>query len=281
MNRRIEDLIRSSARAQGDRYRAEGDLVARVTHRRRQRAARRVAATGAAAGVLMVGAALLLTGPLGDADRTVPRAVATTPAEIVDTTAPAETVSSVTTPGPTTTPGPDTTVAPTAPPTTLHPSTPPAYAPQGGTFWPFGAFWDVPKLGDEGVRGTGCGARGDLGPTIPDGLWSAFVAGHSADIVNVDLACIYAVPSAESLSQPSLNVVLDEPQYVIVNNTTQVRPTPMDPQIKLYLADRNETGECVYSRETGLWDDIPPDRQVWLRIHNGSVTWVFAGCPPP
>ena len=36
------------------------------------------------------------------------------------------------------------------------------------------SFRDVPQLGVEPVRGSGCGASGDLGDVIPDGLWAGY-----------------------------------------------------------------------------------------------------------
>ena len=41
--------------------------------------------------------------------------------------------------------------------------------------FPYAAFGDVPRLGNEPVRGTGCGADGSIGEVVPDGIWAGFV----------------------------------------------------------------------------------------------------------
>ena len=43
--------------------------------------------------------------------------------------------------------------------------------------WPFGDFRNAPRLGNEPVRGSGCGADGSIGELVPDGIWAGFVAG--------------------------------------------------------------------------------------------------------
>ena len=171
---------------------------------------------------------------------------------------------------------------PTNPPTTppLNPSTPGAYAGADGSVWPYGEFWNVPQLGHEAVRGTGCGSTSSdaIGEVVPDGLWAGFVAGHTDAAVSIDLLCVYPVAGAAALPNPSSNVVLDQPGYVVVNNSTRARTMPMDAAIVLRLGVRDAAGRCVDGTSTTQWADVPTDRQVWLRIHNGAVTWIFANC---
>lgn len=280
----LEDLISSSAGEQAKRYRPTGDLIARAGRLRRQRASRRVAVTAVAAGVVMLGGALLLTDPLGGSGRNVPAAQPTPPAA-VDTTEAAATVDSEapTTTTATTDPASTSTTAPatvaTPPPTTLHPATPPAQASAGDPVWTFGEFWNVPQLGDENrVRGTGCGSSKAIPDVIPDGLWAAYITGNDDAHVGIDLLCIYAVPSAAALPNPDATVVVDQPDYVIVNNQARARAMPMDPGIVLRLGVRTDEGTCLDGIAADQWADIPPDRQVWVRIHEGRVTWVFADC---
>ena len=54
-------------------------------------------------------------------------------------------------------------------------SPPPAVVDPGAPLWPYGPFWNVPQLGSEPVRGTGCGSQGQIGDVIPDGLWAGYV----------------------------------------------------------------------------------------------------------
>lgn len=144
--------------------------------------------------------------------------------------------------------------------------------------WPFGDFRDVPQLGAEPVLGTGCGGEGELGDEIPDGLWAGYITNSQAGVPafpEIDLLCVY---TDEAQLPQSANVVQREPGYIVVNNSTQTRAMPMDGQIVLRLGVPDPDGRCVDGTTTVLWSDIAPDKQVWIRIHNGVVTWVFAGC---
>ena len=75
-------------------------------------------------------------------------------------------------------------------------------------------------------------------------------------------------------------LLTDTPDYLIVNNATRVRYVPVDPGIVLRLAERDANGRCVDARSTTQWADLPDDRQTWVRIHGGRVTWIIADCPP-
>jgi hypothetical protein len=280
----VDDQIRFSAREQANRYRPAGNLGQRIEHRRRQRVARRVAATGTCAVVLFGAGALLVASRLDDERGLAPAAPATVsapptsapavPGEATTTTS-AEAAATTAPPGSAAPPS-TTRPSPTAP--SLNPSTPAAYAAPGGDLWPFGEFWNVPQLGAEAVRGTGCGSTNSLPETIPDGLWAGYVTGHTDTTVAIDLLCIYAVANAGALPSDSANVVLDAPDYVVVNNSTRSRTMPMDARIVLRLATRDAEGRCVDGRSTQQWADIATDQQVWVRIHQGSVTWIFAEC---
>lgn len=281
MNERLEDIIRRSADEQAKRYRPSSDLAARVEHRRRQRAARRMTAAGVgmAAIVGIIGfAATRQTGPtdLGVAESTtslLPTTTAVRPSTPTSTTPTA--LPSSTAPGAT---APQAGAPPTtAPP--LNPATPPPYPAAGGTVWPYGQFWNVPQLGNEGsVRGTGCGSAGGMGNVIPDGLFAGFVTGHDDNNVSIDVLCVFAVPDASALPSDGATVVADTPNYVIVNNNTRARTMPMDPAIVLRLGIRDAADNCVDGTPTDQWSDITSDRQAWVRIHQGRVTWVFADC---
>jgi len=143
-------------------------------------------------------------------------------------------------------------------------------------------FWNVPQYGSESVRGSGCGANGDLGDTIPDGLWAGFITDDGSDgFVGIDLLCIYFGASAQAMLAGGTGTLLnDDPEYLIVNNQTRARAMPMDTNISLRLSARDSADRCVDSASTDQWSDIPADRQVWIRIHDGRITWIIADCPP-
>lgn len=293
----LEDEITSSARAQVNRYHPADDLIGRIEHRRRQRVARRITASGIAAAVLFGGGFLALdsvrdrNGPSPVADSTVVSQVEGTDASTVPpestsasttalseptTTAPASPTTATTTPQQIAGPPQQTT-----PPPPDDANVPMPAANPDGAVWVYGQFWDVPRLGAENVRGSGCGSSGEIGAQIPDGLWAGFITGVGGDVVNIDLLCIYSGDAAlQAMSAGSAVILNSDPNYLIVNNSTRARAMRMDPSIVLRIGVRNEINQCVDGTTTTQWSDIPTDRQVWIRIHGGRVTWVFADCAP-
>jgi hypothetical protein len=284
----LEDRIRSSAAGQGNRYRPQGDLLARVEHRRRQRAARRMTATTVAAVVLFGGGALALSrldDRGGDTD-----VAGSTIASVVSSESPttvqaptSSTAVATTAPPPTTTSTAVTVPVATVPAVSVAsdanvPS--PTVRPDGTTG--LSEFWNVPRYGSEPVRGSGCGSNGQLGDTIPDGLWAGFIVDDGSDgIVGIDVLCVYAGAAGDAvITSGSGTVLTTTPDYVIVNNSTRVRFMPMDADVALRLGARDAAGRCLDSRSTTSWSDIPADRQTWIRIHGGRITWIIADCPP-
>jgi hypothetical protein len=285
----LEDKIRSSAGGQATHYQAADDLFPRIEHRRRQRAARRMTASAAAAVALFGGGALALT-TLRDRD-TDPSVANSTELTVEETMAPVTTTA--------TTLGPSTTAptSPTVPATTVAPdeslpelnipevTTPVDDAPMP-TANPDGSigieFWNVGTWGTEPVFGSGCGASGNLGDTIPDGLWAGFIVDDGSDgSVGIDLLCIYSGEAARNvLAGTTATTINADPNYLIVNNSTRARHMAMAEGISLRLAERRADGRCWDSRSTTQWADIPADRQVWVRIHGGLITWILADCPP-
>ncbi len=60
---------------------------------------------------------------------------------------------------------------------------PPAVVDPRSPIWPYGPFWNVPQLGSEPVRGSGCGSQGQIGDVIPDGLWAGYVTNETTPAV--------------------------------------------------------------------------------------------------
>ena len=138
------------------------------------------------------------------------------------------------------------------------------------------------------MRGTGCGSSGGIGDVIPDGLFAGFVTGHDASNVSIDLLCIYAVATPRRCRATGRRSSLDRPDYVIVNNNTRARTMPMDVAIVVRLGVRDAADSCVDGTPAAQWSEVTPDRQVWVRIHDGTgdlgvrrVSLVLAGQRPP
>jgi hypothetical protein len=279
MKERLEDIIRSSAGEQRRRYRPSGDLASRVEARRRQRAARRMTLAGVGVAAIVVVIGFAATRQYDDSDLDVAASSSIAEESTTSSTVPPSSTAPVVRPtSPPEIAGSNTTTAPTTTP--LDPATPAPYAAADESVWPYGQFGNVPQLAAEGVRGTGCGSSGQLGERLPDGLFAGYVTGYDANHVAIDVVCVYAVPDAASLPNPSASVVSDAPGYVVVNNNTRSRTVPMDPAIVLRVGVRGAGGECVDGRSTTQWTDVPSDRQVWMRIHGGRATWLLADCPP-
>ena len=289
----LEDQIRASARAQSGRYHPTDDLLPRVEHRRRQRAARRLTASAVSAVVLFGGAALALNslrdhgGDTNIANSTVvtvesteATARTTTPSTTTpSTTQPTSLPVSTTAPAIAGTDAPEINVPQVTEPNDANVPSPTAYS-DGSTG--ISEFWNVPSYGSEPVLGSGCGANGQIGDKIPDGIWAGYIVGDGSDgMVEVDLLCIYTGSAAQSvLAGATATTINADPNYLIVNNQTRARSMPMDANVVLRLAERDASGRCIDTRSTTQWADIPSNRQTWIRIHGGHITWIIADCPP-
>jgi hypothetical protein len=164
---------------------------------------------------------------------------------------------------------------PTAP-ASLPPADP---ADPSSSIWPYGPFWNVPQLGSEPVRGTGCGSQGQIGDVIPDGLWAGYVTNESTPTISIDLLCIFTGAAAgHVVSEGTANIVNNEPDYLVVNNNTRLRSAPAAPGI--VLRDSSSiNGECVENPAAA--HNPAPARQAWIRIDGGQVTWILWGCGFP
>jgi hypothetical protein len=184
--------------------------------------------------------------------------------------------------GPVQAPQPPQTPQPAQPGPPLPPAYP-DYSDGAGRVWPYDQFWNVPQLGSEPVRGSGCGAEGQIGPTVPDGLWAGFVDGYDADRggVWIDLLCIFTGATAQAVLADGTSTILNtEPDYLIVNNSTQTRFVP-DGLAAIIVGDAS-SGDCREGTHLSpeQVDVIGPNRQrqAWIRVAGGVVTWIFYGC---
>ena len=151
----------------------------------------------------------------------------------------------------------------------------PVVEPLTNPVFPYDDFGDVPQLGDEPVRGTGCGANGQVDETIPDGIWAGFVT-VDGDAVGIDLLCVYTTQSAEQFVDASDHVIWADGDSTIVNNNERVRTMPAAADLQLRDALFDSNGNCVEAPELPNIDHSP--YPVWLNIAGGEVTWVVWGC---
>ena len=150
--------------------------------------------------------------------------------------------------------------------------------------WPYGTFHNVPQLGLEPARGSGCGASGQLGATIPDGLWAGFVTGYDAatNVVGIDVLCVFSGATAEAVvAEGTANVISDDPDFLVVNNNPQVRTMPSG-LAAIIVGELTADGQCVEGTHLSpeAVDEIAArtTQQAWVRVDGGLVTWVFYGC---
>lgn len=166
-----------------------------------------------------------------------------------------------------------------------NPDGPPAN-PAGGLapLWPYGPFWNVPQLGAEPVRGSGCGASGQIGDVIPDGLWAGYVTAYDPNTgtIGINLLCIFSGATAQTvIAQGSANIVSNEPDYLIVNNNERVRSMP-NALSTIVVGRVDATGTCVEGEHLSPEEvgQFPAryGQQAWISIDGGAVSWVFYGC---
>lgn len=149
--------------------------------------------------------------------------------------------------------------------------------------FPYETFGDVPQLGDEPVLGTGCGADGSIGDTIPDGIWAGFAdAPPAGEPLSVDLLCIFTPAAASGiLADGTANVLIPnggtepDPNYLVVNNNERERSVPTSPGAQFR--------DAVFAGDTCVEGPFLPEvdhatYQAWINIDMGEATWVVWGC---
>jgi hypothetical protein len=204
-----------------------------------------VASIAAVVVVVLVVAGVLVVGSRGDVSDSSPSTDSLE--DFDDVRAADETVPSTT--GPTTPPtavvtpvtssAPETTTAPaTTPPTvqtTVPAPAPPAPQPVG---FPFASAFQIPQLGYEPVRGTGCGGDGSIGDVVPDGWWFGGVESITSSSLLLDLTCIFFGEEARTrVAECAAVSGYDQctsgwsEDFWPVNNTIRYRVVPVDPAL--------------------------------------------------
>jgi hypothetical protein len=145
----------------------------------------------------------------------------------------------------------------------------------------YGSHFTVPQLGTEPVRGTGCGADGSLGETMPDGIWNGHLT-ISGESLKIDVQCVYYGESAKPFiaACEQQNGVDDCHEYGddfwIVNNNPRKRTVPLDPGFRR----RFETTDCTDPGpgKGATSNNGGETMDSWLIIENGKATFALTSC---
>lgn len=156
----------------------------------------------------------------------------------------------------------------------------PDYSDGVGSIWPYATFWDAPRFGIEPVRGSGCGADGQIGDVIPDGLWAGYVRGLDADTqaLSIDLLCV-PLPGADLGT--SVNTLTNNSGSIVVNDDLRMRQVPAALQA-IVAGEQVSDSECVEgthgSPERVDAITANAERMAWVRVDQGVATWLFYDC---
>lgn len=143
-----------------------------------------------------------------------------------------------------------------------------------GTLFPYASFWDVPRLGNEPVLGTGCGGDGKLGDQIPDGVWSGYAL-TTGGVTAIDLVCVIADGRGDGyVVEGEDNIINAAP--LVVDNNDRVRYVAA-PNARYAVGEVAADGSCV-PRPAVDGDRIPYGAIAWIGITDGTVSWVFYNC---
>ena len=146
----------------------------------------------------------------------------------------------------------------------------------GTAEFPFASFHDVPQLGSEPVRGSGCGGTGQLGETIPDGWWAGFATFGAGNNVDIDVVCVFSGASAQGvLAEGTATILSEDPDFLVVNNNTRVRTVPFAPDVVTSNSMIAADGRCVPAPAPRPGDD---GVVAWVHIIGGQVRYILWGC---
>jgi hypothetical protein len=170
---------------------------------------------------------------------------------------------------------PETTVIATAPPTVAT-TLPSVVVPEG---FPFPNAFEVPQLGLEPVRGTGCGADASIGDLVPDGWWFGGVEDVTSASLRLDLVCVYfgaeaSVRIAECAANEDYDVCTAYwgEQFWPVNNTLRYRVVPV-------AAGLVRAVDSTMGCSLADIDRYEGDQLTWVHIVDGRAVHLQHLCP--
>lgn len=160
-------------------------------------------------------------------------------------------------------------------------------SPTTGVTFPFLSFTAVPQLGDEAVRGTGCGCDGSLGDTIPDGCWYGEVISRGDTSLKFDVMCWLYGPEAEQMRVDYFDQNGTGAPYLegfVINNTTRTRTRTVPTAPGFVVAAANYTSQADPN-----WPDLGsgevcvppldpsqlPFDDVMSQLTGGTPSWLY------
>jgi hypothetical protein len=197
--------------------------------------------------------------------------------------------------GPLIPPSTSTTTTPlVAGTTTLPPGGLPGITSPGqGTSWGGWPYYEVPQLGAESVRGTGCGSTGGLGESIPDGVWNVLIGDGSgsddfwtSDRLTVDIRCVYSGVGGSQLwnsacsTDPQSDLCLQQSSdWYVVNANGRLRTVPVAADVQ-YGVGAIGPSPCASVSGDRTASDAPwRFMDSWIVVDRGAVTTVVTACP--
>jgi hypothetical protein len=134
---------------------------------------------------------------------------------------------------------------------------------------------EVPQLGQDPVRGSGCGLGDQFGNSMPDGLFFGSFSPDGGD-VSFDVICVYYGASA-------IDKGADEnaSAFFAVNTGTRERQVPLAADFVYRVGTWTPDGQCVDAGPIGNadWAEADDGTVGWLTIAGGDATGAVAMCP--
>ena len=184
---------------------------------------------------------------------------------------------------------PDTVPVETDPSATAPPDTTPPTVPPGSCDscradyrFPYATFFDVPQLGSEPVRGSGCGANGSIGEVIPDGYWDGHIS-VSGSTLKIDLQCVYYGDSAKPYVDQCIAANGEDDcleygtDFWIINNNTRKRSVTLDPSFRRRYASPDGCGDPGPGHGATAAEGSQT-MDSWIVIEGGLVTFALTSC---
>lgn len=125
--------------------------------------------------------------------------------------------------------------------------------------------YDVPQLGHEPVRGSGCGGDGSIGDVIPDGYWRGYMTSLDSvrGTLHFDLVCVYFAPH-----DSTIEVV---PDGYMTNNSARTRTVRIASTFFVRGTRFLPDGSVPFDGE-----DVPFEgTDAWLYIESGQAQWLI------
>jgi hypothetical protein len=177
--------------------------------------------------------------------------------------------------------------------TTAPGGLPASTATASGTSWGGWPYYEVPQLGSESVRGTGCGSTGGLGETLPDGVWNVLIGDGTGgdefwtrDRITVDVRCVYSGIGGQQLwnaacttDPQSDNCLQQTADWYVVNANGRLRTLLVSPSVQYGVGGLGASPCASFSGDRNAPDAAWRFMDSWIVVDAGQVTVVVSACP--